>query len=386
MIAITAATLFTPLERIPQPILFLEDGKISEMTSRAHREIPTNCRIVDYKDAILAPAFIDIHVHGAAGHDVMEASLNALPCIEQFLAKHGVGSYFPTTVTAPVDTTVAALARLANAIEKSAKQDSENLRACPIGIHLEGPFLSHARRGVHPIKDLMVPSLEVFEQFWQASRGHIRIMTIAPELEGAIELIAEATRRGVCMSLGHSDADLETTRAAVNAGAKHATHLFNAMRSLNHRDPGIVGEALTNPGIAVEIIADGIHLDPSIVKMTIAAKGQRNVILITDGTAATGMPDGRYHLGTFEFDVKDGRCLSDGKLAGSTLTMDRALRNVMQFADYDLQRALILATANPGRATGSLLKGKLEIGASADILVLSPSCEVRNTIVGGAGT
>jgi N-acetylglucosamine-6-phosphate deacetylase len=385
MIAITAATLFTPLERITQPIVLLEDGTISEITSRAHREIPKNCRIVDYKDAILAPAFIDIHVHGAAGHDVMEASPDAMPCIEQFLAKHGVGSYFPTTVTAPVETTISALGRLADAIEASAKQTPGTLRARPVGIHLEGPFLSHARRGVHPTRDLLRPSLNVFDQFWQASRGHIRIMTVAPELDGAIELIAEATKRGVCVSLGHSDADLETTRAAVNAGAKHATHLFNGMRPLNHRDPGIVGESLANSRIAVEIIADGVHLDPSIVKLIVAAKGQRDVILITDGTAATGMPDGRYHLGTSKFDVKDGRCLSDGKLAGSTLTMDRAVRNVMQFADLDLQQAVVLATVNPGRAAASPNKGKLHAGADANIAVLSPTGEVRNTIVHGIG-
>ncbi len=384
MIAITAATLFTPLERISQPILFLDDGKISEISSRERREIPANCRIADYGNAILAPAFIDIHVHGAAGRDVMEGSPEAMPCVEKLLARHGVGSYFPTTVSASVDITVAALARLADAIEKSPKQASENLRARPVGIHLEGPFLSHARRGVHPTKDLILPSLKVFERFWEASRGHIRIMTIAPELEKAIELIVEASKRGVCVSLGHSDADIETTRAAVSAGARHATHLFNGMRPLNHRDPGIVGESLTNSGIAVEIIADGIHLDPSIVKLTIAAKGQRDVILITDGTAATGMPDGRYHLGTFEFDVKDGICLSDGKLAGSTLTMDRAVRNVMEFAGYDLQQALILATANPGRAV-SPRTGKLQAGGDANIVVLGPDGELRKTIIGSIG-
>jgi N-acetylglucosamine-6-phosphate deacetylase len=385
MIALTAATLFTPLDRIPQPIVLLEDGTISEISSRDHRELPKNCRIVDYNDAILAPAFIDIHVHGAAGHDVMDASPDTVPGIEHFLAKHGTGSYFPTTVTAPVETTISALGRLADAIEAAARQTPATLRSRPVGIHLEGPFLSHVRRGVHPPKDLLRPSLAMFERFWDAAHGHIRIMTIAPELEGALELIAEAAKRGVCVSLGHSDADLETTRAAVNAGARHATHLFNGMRPLNHRDPGIVGEALTNPRIAVEIIADGIHLDPSIVKMTIAAKGQRDVILITDGTAATGMPDGRYHLGTFEFDVRDGRCLSDGKLAGSTLTMDRAIRNVMQFADYDLQQALVLATVNPGRALPSPNNGKLQPGGDANIVVLSLNGEVRNTILAGVG-
>ncbi|MGH9512895.1 MAG: N-acetylglucosamine-6-phosphate deacetylase [Terriglobales bacterium] len=385
MIALTAAALLTPLERIERPILLLEDGTISEISSREFRELPTDCRIVDYKDAILAPSFIDIHIHGAAGHDVMEASTDAMPAIEQLLAKHGVGNYFPTTVTAPVDTTIAALGRLADAIEVSRKQTPAMLRARPIGIHLEGPFLSHARRGIHPPQNLTRPSPELFERFWEASRGHIRVLTIAPELEGALDVISKATELGVCVSLGHSDADLEATRAAVKAGARHATHLFNAMRPLGHRDPGIVGEALTNPDVAVEIIADDIHLHPSIVKLTLTAKGRDGVILITDGTAATGMPDGRYRLGTSEFDVKEGICMSGGKLAGSTLTLDRAVRNVMRFADYDLQRAVALATVNPGRAALLPHRGKLQVGGMADVVVLSPEGEVRTTIIGGIG-
>jgi N-acetylglucosamine-6-phosphate deacetylase len=385
MIAITAATLFTPQDRIEHPLLLVEDGIISQITTREHREIPTARRVVDYGDAILAPGFLDIHVHGASGHDVMEASPEAMPCIEQSLAKHGVSAYLPTTVTAPLDTTIAALSRLADSIERSAKEISGQLRARPIGIHLEGPFISHVRRGVHTVKNLLQPSLDIFDQFWEASRGHIRVITIAPELEGAFEVIAEAVARGVCVSLGHSDATLAITRAAVNIGARHATHLFNAMRPLAHRDPGIVGEALTNQRLSVEIIADGIHLDPAIVKLIVKAKGQDNVILITDGTAATGMPDGRYHLGTFEFDVKDGVCLSDGKLAGSTLTMDRAIQNVMQFAGYDLQQALVLATSNPGRVTGPLNTAQLRVGSAADMVVLSPAGEVRNTIIGGVG-
>jgi N-acetylglucosamine-6-phosphate deacetylase len=385
MIAITAATLFTPQDRIEHPLLLVEDGIISQITTREHREIPTGRPVVDYEDAVLAPGFLDIHVHGASGHDVMESSPEAMPCIEQSLAKHGVTGYLATTVTAPLETTIAALSRLADSIEKSAKEIPGQLRARPIGIHLEGPFISHVRRGVHPVKDLLLPSVAIFEQFWEASRGQIRVITIAPELEGASEVIEEAVARGVCVSLGHSDATLEITRAAVDAGAGHATHLFNAMRPLAHRDPGIVGEALTNPRLSVEIIADGIHLDPAIVKLIVRAKGQENVILITDGTAATGMPDGRYHLGTFEFEVKDGVCLSEGKLAGSTLTMDRALQNVMQFADYDLQQALVLATSNPGRVTGPLHTGRLRVGGAADIVVLSPAGEVRKTIIGGVG-
>jgi N-acetylglucosamine-6-phosphate deacetylase len=391
MIAITATTLFTPLERIDQPLLLIEGGVIAEVTSRARREIPKNCRTVEFGDGILAPGFVDIHIHGAAGHDVMEASAGALPPVERLLASHGVSSYFPTTVTAPVDATLSALARLADAIEAAKKGLEANdalgtdLRARPLGIHLEGPFISHVRRGVHPLENLLAPSLAAFERFWQASRGHIRVLTIAPELPGAIEVIAEAAKRGVCVSLGHSDADLAAAGAGVAAGARHATHTFNAMRPLDHREPGILGEVLTDSQLSADIIADGIHLDPAIVQLFLKAKGPETAVLITDSTAATGMPDGRYHLGSLEVEVKDGRCLAGGRLAGSVLTMDRAVRNVMQFAQWDLQRAVRLATVNPARAAGLENGGVLKAGAPADLVVLSPGGDVRKTIVRGAG-
>lgn len=386
MIALTAATLFTPLERIEQPLLLLDDGAIVEVGSRVSREIPQNCRVVDFGDAVLAPGFIDIHIHGSAGHDVMESDPTALPAVERLLARHGVSGYFPTTVTAPVDATLAALEKLADAIEaEETKRESGDLRARPLGIHLEGPFISHARRGAHPPENLLPPTVNAFDLFWQAARGHIRIMTIAPELDGALEVIREAARRGVCVSLGHSDADLNSTRAAVAAGARHATHTFNAMRPLGHRDPGIVGEVLTDSRLTADIIADGIHLDPVIVQLFLQAKGPEAAVLITDATAATGMPDGRYRLGSFEIEVKDGRCLAGGKLAGSVLTMDVAVRNVMQFSPWSLQDAVRLATRNPARVSGLTGRGALEPGAAADIVVLEPQGQVRTTIIHGRG-
>jgi len=391
MIALTATTLFTPLERIEQPLLLVEAGVVVEVTSRAQREVPGNCPVVDLRDGILAPGFIDIHIHGGAGHDVMEAGIDALPPVETLLALHGVTSYLPTTVTAPMDATLSALERLADAVE-AAQQDPLNIkrpagdpRARPRGIHLEGPFISHSRRGVHPPENLLAPSVAAFDRFWQAARGHIRVITIAPEIPGAIEVIAQAAARGVCVSLGHSDAGLDAARAGVAAGARHATHTFNAMRPLDHRDPGILGEVLTDSRLSADIIADGIHLDPTIVQLFLKAKGADNAVLITDATAATGMPDGRYRLGSLEVDVKDGRCLSGGKLAGSVLTMDRAVRNVMQFAQWDLQPTVRLATANPARVAGLENAGSIHAGAPADLVVLSASGEVRNTIVGGAG-
>jgi N-acetylglucosamine-6-phosphate deacetylase len=384
MIAFTANCLYTPLERVEQPLLLVEDHAIVECVSRTARPIPQRARVVDFGDAILAPGFVDIHIHGGAGHDLMAADASGLSAVEQLLFRHGVTSYFPTTVTAPLDQTWSALDRLADAIESASRNDGSHAkRAQPLGIHLEGPFLSHARRGVHPPANLLAPTLPTFDRFWQAARGHIRIMTIAPELEGAREVIAEAARRGLCVSLGHSDSDMNSTRAAVAAGARHATHTFNAMRPLDHRDPGIVGEVLTDSRLSADIIADGIHLDPAIVELFLKAKGADGAVLITDAISATGMPEGRYRLGTFEVEVKNGRCLVDGKLAGSVLTMDRAVRNVMQFAHWDLQQALRLATLNPARVAGLANRGKLETGADADFVVLSPSGEVRSTIIRG---
>jgi N-acetylglucosamine-6-phosphate deacetylase len=386
MIAITAATLFTPLDRIEQPLLLIENGTIVEVSSRSRREVPAGSRVTDFPGAVLAPGFIDIHIHGGGGHDVMEAGTDALPPVERLLASHGVSSYFPTTVTAPLDKTLSALASLADAIEAS---DAETVprepRARPLGIHLEGPFISHCRRGVHPPEDLLTPSLAAFERFWEAARGHIRVLTIAPELPGAIEVITEAAKRGVCVSLGHSDAELGAARAGVAAGARHATHTFNAMRPLGHRDPGILGEVLTDLRLSADIIVDGIHLDPAVVQIFLKLKGPDNAVLITDATAATGMPDGRYRLGSLEVEVKDGRCMSGGNLAGSVLTMDLAVRNVIRFAKWDLQQTLRLATINPAKVVGLQGGGFLKPGAPADFVVLSPAGEVKKTVIRGMG-
>jgi len=386
MIALTAAALFTPTERIADALLLIEDGFITEATSRTQRPLPSHARVVDLGDVALAPGLIDIHIHGGMGHDVMEAGPEALPAVEKLLASHGVSSYYPTTVTAPVDEILAALERLANAIEAPAQVNGSELRARPLGIHLEGPFLSHAQRGVHPLESLLKPCPKLFDRFWQASRGHIKVMTIAPELEGARETIDEAVKRGVRVSLGHSDAPLGAARAAMAAGARHATHTFNAMRALGHRDPGILGLVLTNSELSADIIADGIHVDPAVVELFMKLKGPDKAVLITDATSATGMPDGHYRLGSLEFEVKDGRCVIGGKLAGSVLTMDRALRNVMKFANLDLGQALRTATMNPATVMGiSEQRGTLAAGAEADLTVLNPQNEVIRTVIHGAG-
>src|ERR1017187_6781699 len=385
--AFTARRLYTPLEEIQNPLLVVEDGLISEVSSRSMKNVPGNTSLVDFGDVVLAPGFVDIHMHGGAGLDLMRALPSDLPRLGRFLTTHGVTGYFATTVAAPLDDTYAALGRLADAIEAAAtSSNGDGVQARRLGIHLEGPFLSHKRRGVHPPENLVTPTVEVFERLWQAARGHVRMLTIAPEIPGAIEVIAEAARRKVCVSIGHSDAEMPIAHAAVKAGARHATHTFNAMRPLDHRGPGIIGEVLSNDQLSADIIVDGIHVDPAVVKLFLRAKGRERAVLITDAISATGMPDGRYQLGPIEVDVKDGKCTSNGSLAGSVLTMDRAVRNVTQFSNWTLRDAVQAATLNPARAVGlSKRHGVLAQGADADFTVLSPAGAVLKTIVRGQG-
>jgi N-acetylglucosamine-6-phosphate deacetylase len=314
----------------------------------------------------------------------MESDPGALSSVEQLLYRHGVTSYLPTTITAPLDETLKAVERLAKAIESVGQGKDKVPRARPVGIHLEGPFISHIRRGVHPPENILPPTLETFQKLWEASRGCIKLITIAPEVEGAKAVIAEATARGVCVSIGHSDADLKAAQDGVAAGARHATHTFNAMRPLDHRDPGILAVVLMDDRISAEIIADGIHVDPLIVQLFLRAKGVDGAVLVTDGTAATGMPNGHYRLGSLDVEVKDGKCTADGKLAGSVLTMDKAVQNVMKFTSCDLWHAVRLATLNPARTAGlAPQRGTITVGAFADMVALSPRGDVRTTIVRG---
>ena len=309
----------------------------------------------------------------------------SLATIEHMMLRHGVTSYCPTTVTAPLEETLKSLEFLARAVERGESDDRcDPPRARPLGIHLEGPFLSHARRGAHPAIHLQPVSGHLFNQMWSAAGGRVRVLTLAAELEGALPLITEASRRGVCVSIGHSDANLSQALAGIKAGARHATHTFNAMRPLDHRDPGLLGAILTNDEMTADIIADGIHVDPVVIDFFVRAKGLDGSVLITDGISATGMPDGLYRLGLFEVQVRDGHCKSNGNLAGSVLTLDRAVLNATRFAHLSFQDSLRMATLNPARVLRiDHRKGLLRAGADADIVVFSPAGEVRQAIVGG---
>jgi N-acetylglucosamine-6-phosphate deacetylase len=256
--------------------------------------------------------------------------------------------------------------------------------ARPLGIHLEGPFLSHEKRGVQPAEHLLAPSIDIFDRLIDAAHGHVRMMTLAPELPGAAELAAHAAQRGVRVSLGHSNATAAETRTAISAGAVSATHTFNAMRALDHREPGILGAVLTDDSLFAELICDGIHTNPEIVKLWWKAKGPERAILVTDAMSAAGMPDGEYQLGGFAVQVKEGRAMARGVLAGSVLTLDRALANFVRFTGATIEQSLRLLSANPAAMTGLAHRaGSIAAGKPANIVAIDAQGKLVASIVGG---
>jgi|SRR5271168_560537 len=377
---IAARRLISVSGVVDYPLVSVEDGCISHIESLSAGELEHALATHRFPEATLVPAYVDIHIHGCAGHDVMEATPEALRAIGAYLASRGVGAYFPTTVTSPKDETVRSLAGLASQIGRS----TAHRGATPLGIHLEGPFLSHLKRGVHTDALLEAPSIALFDRFWQAAEGKICLMTIAPELPGAADLIAHATSLGVRCSMGHSDAMVCEAERGYVAGARSATHTFNAMRAIDHREPGLAAYVLDKRSLFAEIICDGIHVDPLMVRLFLRAKDEDRIILVTDGISATGMPDGTYMLGDMEVEVRDGRCTSNGTLAGSVLTLDRSVQNIMEFTGASLKTAVAAASRNPSQLMGIDDDwGSLDVGAAANITVLSPSAEVIETFLAG---
>jgi N-acetylglucosamine-6-phosphate deacetylase len=368
---------------VEYPLVSIEEGRISHIESLSAEDYERTPATHRFPEATLVPAYVDIHIHGCAGHDVMEATPEALRAIGAYLASRGVGAYFPTTVTSPKEETMRSLAGLAAEIGR----DTAYRGATPLGIHLEGPFLSHQKRGVHTDALLEAPSITLFDRFWQAAEGKICLMTIAPELPGAADLIAHATALGVRCSMGHSDAMVCEAETGYLAGARSATHTFNAMRAIDHREPGLAAYVLDKRSLFAEIICDGIHVDPLMVRLFFRAKDKDRIILVTDGMSATGMPDGIYMLGDMKVEVHDGRCTSDGTLAGSVLTLDHGVQNLMEFTGASLKTAAAAASRNPSQLMGIDDRwGTLDVGRTANITVLSPSADVIETFLAGQAT
>jgi N-acetylglucosamine-6-phosphate deacetylase len=377
---LTAERLWDGTKLIDLPVVVIEDGRIASISTRAADEVPGEAQVLDFPGATLAPALFDVHIHGAKGHDVMEATPAALDAMGSFLASRGTGSYLATTMTAPLNAILWSLSGLAKLLERPAVAG----QARPIGIHLEGPFLSHSKRGAQPAEHLLAPDIATFDRFFEAAEGHIRLMTLAPELPGAVELAALATARGVRVSLGHSNATAAEARAAIAAGAASATHTFNAMRPLDHREPGILGTVLTCDTLFAEMICDGIHTAREIVKLWWRAKGPERAILMTDAMSAAGMPDGEYQLGGLAVQVANGKAMVGDVLAGSVLTLDRALANFVEFTGAPLEQALRLATVNPAAMTGlSDQAGSVAVGQPASLVAVDRAGKLVGSVVNG---
>ena len=388
--AIFADRAFTPHEAITDAVILVNGSKITAVGSRHHITVPDNAQRWETRGLTVVPGFVDMHIHGAGEHDVMEATPQALAAITETVARHGTTSIVATTVTASEEATGHAIKGVESWMRADASRvDSvaitSAVRAEILGVHLEGPFISPIRRGVHPLQWITLPSLELFGRFLAAGDNNtVRILTLAPELPGAIELIEVAKIRGLLVSLGHTDATYEQAILAIESGARHAAHVYNAMRPFGHRDSGVIGAVLTMPSVTAELIADGVHVDAAAMRILLAAKGPRGVVLVSDGTAATGMPDGTYRLGTFEVNVADGVCRStEGKLAGSTLTLDRAFRNMLALG-VGFTDALAMLTENPARALGlEGRKGSLVVGADADLVRLDSENNVAGVMTRG---
>lgn len=333
-------------------------------------------------ETTLTSSFLDIHIHGSVGHDVMQASPAGFREIECFLASRGVGHYLPTTVTAPVEETLRALDRIAGVIEAAAGRRGE-ARAEAVGIHLEGPFISHIKRGVHPPDDILPPDIALFDRFQEAARGHIRLMTAAPEMPGALDLIAHATARGVRVSLGHTNALAAEARAGIAKGSTSATHTFNAMRALDHREPGVAGVVLSHREIFAELICDGIHVAPEMVEIFLRSKGLDRAILVTDGMSATGMGDGTYKLGNFDVEVRDGRATARGVLAGSVLTLDQAVANFSRFTKTPFAEVTRAVTRNPAKMLGLQDRLATSVGFAANFNRFSADGSLVETVLHG---
>ncbi len=344
-------------------------GRIVSVSSGALRP-----DAIDLGDRWLAPGFIDTHVHGGGGAQFNDRDVDGIAAAARFHAEHGTTGLLATLVPAPLD-------ELCVSLQAIAASGAPNV----LGVHLEGPFLSPGSPGALDPALLLVPDRAVLDRLLGVAPGLVRMVTVAPELPGALELIEAVVAAGAIASLGHSDASYAQAVAAVDAGARSVTHIFNAMPPLHHREPDLLGAALDRTELSCELIADGVHADPVALRLAHRAKGPDGIRLITDAIAATGMPDGRYPLGAREVTVADGRARLDGALAGSTLTVNAAVANAVQFLGIDVPAGVALASAAPAALLGlGARKGAIAPGFDADLVVLDDGLRAVGTMVAGA--
>ena len=378
---LSARRVATPSEMVQDGFVVVEGGSVREVGSGLP---PAGATSVDLGDMLVVPGFIDVHVHGGGGAQVNGATReeveDSVRRMALFHSMHGTTALVATTVSDSREALVAAVEGVAAVTRGASGRGAEVL-----GSNLEGPWIASSRAGAQFPGALRPPSTAELDDLVRRADGTLRIVTLAPELDGALDLIAAARSAGVVASVGHTDADYATAKAAFDAGARLATHLFNAMAPIHHRRPGPVAAALADKRVSLEIIADGIHIHPALISL-VATVAPERLVLITDAIGATGTVPGRHRLGPLEVDVADGRAVLVGQeqtMAGSVLTMDRALALTVQVAGVPLLTALQATSLHPARVLGEQRKGRLVPGYDADIVVLDKDLTLVATIVAG---
>ena len=367
--------LHTPEQVIPDGVVLVENGIIAGVGPRGSVLRLSAAQVIDGRGLVLAPGMIDLQLNGAFGHD-FTSDPAGIWTVAAGLPRYGVTAFLPTVITSPLEAPRAAMEALCQ------KPPAETLGALPLGLHLEGPFINPAKKGAHNPAYIRLPEPDSVRD-WTLQNG-VRLVTLAPELPGGLELAAQLLACGVVVSAGHSMATLEQARAAFDLGVRYGTHLFNAMPPLDHRAPGLAGALLEDSRMVAGLIADGIHVHPAMAALAWQAKGSRGLNLVTDAISALGMPPGQYHSGkqTIFVDGVSAR-LADGTLAGSILTLDQAVRNLMAFSGASLAEILPAVTSTPAWLLGLERKGRLAPGCDADLVLLSPAGQVYLTVVGG---
>jgi N-acetylglucosamine-6-phosphate deacetylase len=378
-IVILHGKLLSPTGLLEDGALSMRAGRIAAIGASRSFEGKTTAEVFDAGGLFVSPGFIDAHTHGGNGYDYMTANADQLQEILAWLVSTGVTSVLPTLASSSFEEERQMVTRLRAACKK------QTLGAQILGLHLEGPFLNPEKRGAQPTEPIRLPSLAEMQDLMQASGGCIRLVTLAPELPGADELIHYLVAEGVVVSAGHSNATYEEMLSAMQAGVSRVAHLFNGMSPFSHREPGLAGAALEQEPLYAELILDGLHLHPAAARIAMRCKGLERIVLVTDATQAAGLGEGVYiRPGNRKIFVKDGAArLESGTLAGSILSMDRAVANARAFLGIRLDQAVRLASRNAAESLNLPTKGTLAPGYDADIVVFDDDIRIKATFVGG---